>query len=386
MTTNITPTDGALPVLRADDPAELLAMARLTMGAVPRDRLILVGVTAQQQCAVLTASPLLDLVHPGGRDELERHLTRMREQGSAGAIAVLLLGDGYEEHGAVTVEDCHALLGPLVLHAAACMLPDPFALHVVWVLAGGQARRLELEIGEDEELESWMGPAVDLAPFDSTEAAAAAVLAGQELVSGRPSPGLADAGTALRLTPSTADVRDLPAMVHEAGSAVRRVRARTPATGGEREVFMTDCELLGRLLSALALDALHWELLALCVEHGEDRTIDRDQLLQTLVEDPSWTPHPDVTAGGSRYSTVADLRAVAEAALSAPDATTRELAWAAWRGLTAVMALLGWWNHRYSTAGELVDELAQREPDATLAPLLATLIDTPIRPAWWPDR
>ena len=80
-----------------------------------------------------------------------------------------------------------------------------------------------------------------------------------------------------------------------------------------------------------------------------------------------------------------EMRCVAAAALDGAEPGARGTARPAWRALTALLVLLGWWNHRFASAGSLVDELREREPDSTLAPLLTRMTDTPVFPAWWPS-
>ena len=80
-----------------------------------------------------------------------------------------------------------------------------------------------------------------------------------------------------------------------------------------------------------------------------------------------------------------EMRCVAAAALDGAEPGARGTARPALRALTALLVLLGWWNHRFASAGSLVDELREREPDSTLAPLLTRMTDTPVFPAWWPS-
>jgi hypothetical protein len=148
---------------------------------------------------------------------------------------------------------------------------------------------------------------------------------------------------------------------------------------------MTECEHISQLLAALAVDRLHWELLAQLVEHGGAPPIARETLLQELVRDPDRRPHEDVRAGGEVYVLLEEMRRIAGAALADAGPSARGTARPAWRALTALMVLLAWWNHRFATAGELIDELREREPDSTLAPLLSRMTDTPVFPAWWPS-
>ena len=83
---------------------------------------------------------------------------------------------------------------------------------------------------------------------------------------------------------------------------------------------------------------------------------------------------------------IEQARWAAAAAREAGPAQGRATAVEAWRALTAALTLLNWWNHRYASAGDLVDELDADERAQRLALLLRRLTDTPIHPAWWPRR
>lgn len=388
MTTEITPPPETHRTLRADQPAELLAAARLAFGTVPRDCLLMAGHSGCGTPPILTSSPVAEMLLGSGREHLEHHLTLLRERGRTAAVALLVIGDGTSPVDDDELAEWLGGLAPMVLDTAARMLPEPFPLHPLWVLGGGTVHQVLLERDEASAGGSvWISPPEDLPPFDRTHVAMEAVLEGRSVRQDLPGrQQLRCVGDRLELRPDpTASAADTAAMFSHTRTAVSRLGASTPRGRTQDEQFMTDCEQLGAMLSALAVDAVHWELLALCADRGSARSIDRESLLQQLTSDPSLRPHSDVCAGGDWYTTIELLREAAAAAMNGADPVSASVATAAWRGLTAVLSLLSWWNHRFAAAGELVDDLATRDPGSTLAPLLATLIDTPIVPAWWPE-
>ncbi len=363
MTTNTSPADPGRRLLDADDPAELLAEARLCLREDPTDALIMVGHGAPGLPPVLTCSSLQELLAPTGAEHVRHHLDLLRRRGGPRAHALIVVGDGYQELPEPAVHTILRRAGGL-LHAAARDL-EPAAFRLTSLRAAAGASCWDVLPTPDGVEPSRAGP---LRQFQDTRAAAAAVLTGHPLPQPEPAdPGLAEIGRRLRLPArdlaSSADIGELFAAEGGAG--------------------MTECEQLAAFLSAVAVDRLHWELLAQCVEHGADEVIDRETLLQVLVSDGRWRPHPDVCAGGTRYRALEALRVVAGAG-DAPGAPARATARSAWRALTALLVMLAWWNHRFATAGGLVDELWEREPESTLAPLLSRMTDAPIFPAWWP--
>lgn len=380
------PPSEDLSILHADQPAELLAAARLSFGTVPRDSLLLVGHSGTGSHPVMTRSPLLELRGRNGREHLEHHLTLMQERGCTGAVGMVVLRDGTEEVQEQELAEGVGRCASVVLHTASQMLPDPFDLHPLWVLAAGTARQVVLDCEEGgDDVAIGISPPAPLVPFDRTVTALDAVLAGRSL--GTTLPGretLAAVGQGLQLRPSYSDVRAAGHLLREARRSCARLGVREAASIHSDPAFMTDCERVGAMLSALALDSIHWEVLGLCVEHGTGRPIDRDTLLQELTSDPTRRPNEDVCAGGAWYSALELLREAAQGARHGGDPDSAARAADAWRGLTTVLALLAWWNHRFATAGEFVDDLVASDPDGTLAPLLSALIDAPIAPAWWP--
>ncbi|WP_422117377.1 hypothetical protein [Brachybacterium sp. UNK5269] len=380
MTTNTSPADPRRRLLDADDPAELLAEARLCLRESPTDALIMVGAGAPGLAPVLTCSSLQELLAPTGERHLHRHLELLRRRGGPQAHALIVVGDGYQDVPEPVVRAVLRQAGELLRCAARDLGPAPFALHSLRAAAGASCWEL-LAVRDGDGVEpSRAGP---LRPFQDTRAAAAAVLTGNPLPHPEPEdPVLAEIGHRLRLPPrDLATSADIGELFTAARTALGRLRAGSgpaPDAAG-----MTQCEQIAEFLSAVAVDRLHWELLAQCVEHGAEQRIERETLLQVLVSDPRWRPHPDVCAGGPWYQALERLRVVAGAG-DAPAAPARGTARSAWRALTALLVMLAWWNHRFATAGGLVDELREREPESTLAPLLSRMTDAPIFPAWWP--
>ncbi len=413
MTTDITPTGQGQPLHDPLDAAEVLARSRLSLHRVPVDRLILSA--AGDGPSMLTSSSLRDMMCVGGEADLVRHLEIIGRRGAREVHALLVLGDGYQDLLDDVVENVLGRCGALVLAAAAQADPDLVRLTHVQGAAAGRAWQITrpgpglLRPGdqspqkarsrrrspadqspEDEpahgEAHVALTPLGTLRAFEETSSAASAVLAGLRIPQPAQPPAQLEAiGRSLRPVPadlgSDADPGPLFAI---ARAALNPLVTRFDSLSEPDRV--TKCEHISALLSVLAVDRLHWELLAQCVERGNAERIDREMLLQQLVTEPHWQPHEDVCAGGEWYEGLERLRIVAAAATDELAPSHRSTARSAWRALTALLVLLAWWNHRFATAGELVDELWEREPDSTLAPLLSRMIDTPVFPAWWPRR
>lgn len=387
MTAHTTPPDHGRPLLVIQDAAELLAETRISLRETPSDCLILAGGGPGSR-PLLTRSSLADLLGPHGQEDLVRHLALMAERGSSVAHALIVLGDGYQDLLDPVVREVLLRVGALLRAAETSRSQGPGAAPVrllsIRGAASGSAWEIDRPPAADGTAEMSPRRTGALREFCDTRAAASAVLVGQ-LMPRRDehAQALLDIGSSLHVPPadlrSTADPAELFERAREALGAVT-APAGTPVDA-ER---MTKCEPVAALLSAVAVDRLHWELLAQCVERGGDRRIERETLLQRLVDDPDWAPHFDVCAGGSWYVGLERLRLVAGAAAAAATTPQRSTARSAWRALTTLLVLLAWWNHRFATAGGLVDELRDREPDSTLAPLLSRMTDTPIFPAWWP--
>lgn len=385
MTTNTPPAGSERRVLRTCDPSEFLAETRICLRQIPTDCLIVMACGDIGQPPVVTTSDLSDLLAPAGTDRLERHLELLLNRGSRRASAMIVLGDGQGDLPASALEELTVRLSAKILVTAAQLLPEPFPLDSLWVVGNAQCRQVLRgePVGNEERL--LVSPPQPLRPFQETRAAVEEVLVGRSVpLRPQDEPRLELVGRHLHLTrtdlDSTVDPGELFARARD---ALRRLRASVD--GPVDPSFVTDCEQVSELVSAVAVDRLHWELLALCVDRGNAASIDREQLLQVLVRDGSWAPDADVCAGGAWYEAIEQLRDVAAAGCADPVLPDHGIAREAWRGLTAMLVLLAWWNHRFATAGCLVDELWDREPASTLAPLLARMTDTPIFPAWWPS-
>ncbi|AXK44970.1 hypothetical protein [Brachybacterium saurashtrense] len=391
MTTDTTSANDDRHLRAAEDPAELLALARLNLAETPTDSLLLAGGGAGGSPPMLTRSSLGELLGPRGREHLARHLALMRERGSGPLRALVVIGDGHQQVLHAVIEEVLRRAGE-VLHevSAACEVglgagagPGPVRV----VQGAGAGLRWEVPPPGTSAGEAGMRPRAvgALAVFEDTSAAAGAVL------EGRPVPReeafadrLDELGAGLDLPAvDVASTVDPGALFATVRAALRPLLA-APETLAQHD-RMTKCEQVAALLSALAVDRLHWELLAQCVEHGGGREVERATLLQELVKDPERIPHEDVRAGGEWYIALSRLRAIAAAAQRGGTPAARSTARSAWRALTALLVLLAWWNHRFASAGALVDELRAREPESTLAPLLSRMTDTPIFPAWWPS-
>lgn len=385
MTTNTTPADNGRYLLSAEDPAELLAESLLCLHERPSDCLLMAGGGGPGAPPLITRSSLRDLLSPRGAEHLERHLGLMSIRGSHQAVALIVIGDGHQRVLDTVIEAVLLRAGELLRAAAESQPAESFELMSVHGAAAGRCWELrEAADGESGPRRRLVetGP---LREFSDTRTAATAVLdglsipqrQGQELL-------LTEIGRGMELpVTDIAATMDPGELFSSALTALEQLRLR-PSALRETE-GMTKCEQISALLSAVAVDRLHWELLAQCVERGEGRQIDRETLLQTLVSDRTWIPHGDVRAGGSWYEGLQWLRHIAAEARDSAPSGQRGTARSAWRALTALLVLLAWWNHRFATAGHLVDELWEQEPESTLAPLLSRMTDTPIFPAWWPS-
>lgn len=386
MSTDTTPADHERHLLGADDPAELLAEARLCLHDAPVDCLLLFAERTEDAPALITSSPLHNVLGADGGVRFARHLALVRERGSGPVRALIVLGDGYQDLLAPVVEDLLRRTGALVLEAARSL--DGGDGHGVSILGAAASTSWTLPHTRGGAGAAGQVALIGCGPlreFADTRSAASAVLNGHRI------PQLASHEEQLA---RIGEGLELPALdigsAEDPGTLFRTARAALDAllcdvgtmTATDR---MTKCEQVAALLSALAVDRLHWELLAQCVERGSAREIERETLLQQLVGDQDWRPHPDVCAGGEWYIGLQQLRSIAAAATRGSAPSRRGTARSAWRALTALLVLLSWWNHRFATAGGLVDELREQEPESTLAPLLSRMTDTPIFPAWWPS-
>lgn len=399
MTTNFQPSDSASPrLLRSEDPAELLAMAHLSFMSSPQDDLVLIGHRGDPSTPVITRSALSHLLDPARHHQLGRHLAMLQARGCSHAVALLVVGDGYrqvdEEHYAHA-----AIQGGLGLFtAAAALRPDPLQITAAWVLGEGSAHELRLLESPPDRPDITCSPPRLLRPFAETGEAAEAVLTGRALPCTAHMDLFTRIGATLPLATEMLDdgapaaqqtpLRNDPLPLAEAFSRAQTALRGIPATVQDPSspLLVTQCEQLARFLRAMAEQEALWELLALCAERGNAPMADLGDVLEEMFHNPDCIPHHDVQAGGSWFMAIEQARTAAAAARDRGPAQGRATAVEAWRALTAALTLLHWWNHRYASAGDLVDELDADERAQRLALLLRRLTDTPIHPAWWPRR
>ncbi len=86
----------------------------------------------------------MHLLVPEHRERLEAHYELMRERGCTAALALLVIGDGYDDVGDDEIIATASAAGTVLLHTAESMLPDPFPITTCWVLAAGTARQVIL--------------------------------------------------------------------------------------------------------------------------------------------------------------------------------------------------------------------------------------------------
>lgn len=337
-------------------------------------------------------------------------------------MALFVLGDGHEPLPPGLLGRASGLLGALLLRAARELLPDPVRIDACWVLGDGTGLRVLPGASGRDGVEVAVSPPCPLTPVRETAAAAHAVLEGRTVPTADRGQDAADErllcalGARLAAHPTLSSpsaaarasgrgaadeeerARTLPGTVEAARAVMGRVLARGEQLGGHMarassagsagsgpaDLSMTDCEPLAELILLLGVGMLDWRLFALCVSRGRAEPLPAEDLLDHLVEDPSLTPHVDVRAGGAWFRDLQRLRVVCGEIAGGPAGPAAGAGEAAWRATTAVLTLLHWWDHRFASAADLIEELWEVQPDSSLAPLLARLIDPPISPAWRP--
>jgi hypothetical protein len=397
-------------VLHADEPAELLAQARLFLGSVPRDSVVLIGHDADRRAPLATMVSLHDvLLDLGHREEapavpatdslLGAQVAALHGHGCAGAFALVVLGDGYEPCADEKLVDLAHWAAAQVVTAAREMDGD-FALPEACLVIEGEATRVRV-LGTDRD-------GVDLAvraegaipAVEDTMIAAQAVAAGwvvpDEDVEGRRRlrrvgaivrTALADAA---RPDASSADGRPVPDPDRVAASLWR---LRRGADAGLEGRSVSECEHLLPMISALAPDDGWNTVLRMLVQEGSvpEKGLGDcpEDVLLTLIEDPRRRPGVNVRAGGSLYEAVVDLRwmlagAIEEDMADGTGLPESDLA-RTWVHASVVLGLVAWWNHRFATAGHIAEEIGRRPGREDLARLLTHLTEGPLRPAWRPD-
>lgn len=382
--------------LRADQPAELLAEARLLLGAVPRDCLILVGHVRRRSAPFLARIGLERPLLAGPEDGRLAHLLeQMARQGCTGAFGLVVLGDGYErgprdQEVAAAISWCAALL------IEAARRPDPFDVPEMWVLAeerafdvlvrpvAGTPEGTDAPDGagapsSDEAFDLAISPPQVLPPVDSTLVAAQAVAAGEALPVERP-----EVEAALERARPRIDAlrRRLPAPPLEiawerAVAALSRL-GREPADPSGAD-HVTDCEHVAALLDLCDAPEGADTLLSLAVPSRPGSPTAGGACIDQLLTDPSLRPHRRICAGGHWYETLMALRRLCRPEGAGPGVEPPDQAWVS---LTLALALLAWWNQRHATAAELAEEVLARRPGHGLALCLLQMTGIPVRPAW----
>lgn len=368
--------------LRIQDPAEELAASALLMGRAPRDCLLLIESSGGEE-HLLSCTPLTELWAPGGREALEAHLGSFRERGGICALALIVLGDGYEQVGEESVEEVAGMGAGQVLSAARLLLPEPFPIDGVWTIGGGRARLSVLRSLDSAGIELLVSPPVRLAPQEETRTAARAVLEGIPLPRSEAErigrlALIADASadlaeleggrTAATHSPAEAVTPALP-VLGEAAAALARERWRS----GAGLLEGTAASVLEALRAAAAENGA-WDLLLACASRSGGDVSCADRVLPSLAEDPALAPGEELRPGGSWMLALEELVEVAELWEGAPSG--------AHRALRALLAMLAWWNLCGATAGVHIDMMLLEDPDDALGHLLAALLRSGITPAW----
>src|SRR5699024_9545441 len=139
----------------------------------------LAGRAAAGTAAMITSSPLRELLGPRGRSSLRHHLALMRERGTVAVHALIVLGDGHQSLLAGVVEDVLRRAGAVVHEAARDPGGDdgvPLAVHGAASASCWSVQSLSGPEGASEVRVTACGP---LREFDDTRAAATAVLCGR---------------------------------------------------------------------------------------------------------------------------------------------------------------------------------------------------------------
>lgn len=403
--------------LRADDPSELLAEARVTLGCVPRDCLVMIGHSARRSSPLATRVALRDVGDGPGGVDLPRHLELLERAGCDGAFAIVLAGDGFETVEQSRTDDARRVALEVV-RAAALRGPGGFDVPEAWVVSDGWADSLALTPEDDGtfalRLHQQQEPLT--APRDT-------LVGVQEIHAGRMVPEedhalereLREIGDALRHVETRAEgpevgcsVFEIAARWHSLPGALGRARAAARAPGADADAseaapgggvsedapdrrpgwsasFMTQCEPLAEVRDLLAapdaaLALLH--VLAGLEQDAPDGGLDGlVRLVARLSDDPSLRPSASICAGGEWFQSLHEMRMACEGTGSAPMVGASA---AAWTALGTVLAVLSWWNHRFASADDLAQEIGMRGDDEVLALFLLQIARARVRPAWRP--
>lgn len=370
--------------LRADSPAELLAEARMAMGAVARDCLILIGHAGRRSSPVVTRIPLEDRGGPQA-ELVDGLLEQMARQGCTGAFGLVVLGDGYER--GPREADVAEAIGwcALVLATASERTPHPFDIPELWVLAHERAIDVLLRPvpdpggGDEPSFDLAIGPPEVLPPLDSTLVAAQAVAEGRTLPAARPEVDVAleDARPRIAALRGRLPAPPLELAWERSLAALARLAGGAHRPGSDEH--MTDCEHVAAFLDLCdAVDAID-TLLTLAFPSHRGLELSPGAGIDVMLTDPTARPHQRICAGGHWYEGLGTLRRLARDPHGSGGPGHADQAWVS---LSCVLAVLAWWNQRYATAAELAQEVLADLPDHGLALCLDQMTMAPIRPAW----
>lgn len=406
--------------LRAGDPAELLAQTRLLMRDVPRDCVVLIGHRGRREVRCGARLDLTQVLGPRGHERVGALLRGLRAQGADGAFGVVLLGDGltgcctpelFSSLGMLPGEGLDLLGEEPCTDPAECLsraagehaavrvlsmlaLGEVTGLEIpeLWVIGGGWATEVLVRpappehLADEPELEVALGPLTALAALDSTLVAAQAVGEGERL----PMPSTAGIGAvrALLAAGAGADVsRTLPRPPimdtwRELVQALDLLRAQGAAP--EPDQCMTVCERLCTFVADLAATSRRDEFLEAVVLRGQGAKACSLALPLQVLTDPAFCPDESIRAGGSWFQGMHDaVRMIGPAPGTAWEVTGSILR-SGWANLSSCLALVAWWDHRFATAGDLVDAVLEAMPEHSLARLVALVLEGPQMPCWDP--
>lgn len=378
--------------LRIHEPAELLAHVGLLMGAVPRDSVALLGIGDASTTGLALRSDLDIVLGDSGVEMLDHMLGILGQHGAREAAAIVVLGDGYDDRDQEEMLADGAPAAATMIRAAGGQ--GDIEIGEVWIVGGGTAWRLRLAEPPypgapwwETELEL-RGPEI-LADEESTLVAAQAVAAGESLprsgadpVITRLAPVLADlSATARRVVLPRPPLREVWADALAALAAPGVV-----ADEGDRAAIVTACERIIDLVGDIASVACRDQMMALMVGRGHrPGELTPDEAI-SIMTGSQRRPHSSVCAGGEWYET---LRRIEESirpeevggVCSLPARMVN-----GWASVSCLLALMAWWNHRFATAGALVDRVLALRPEHSLARLADVMASRPVAPGWMPLR
>lgn len=371
--------------LRIHDPAEILALIRLELGAPPRDSIALVGFRDRRATVLSLRFDLLPLLRGDAAASLEEVLEVLARAGATGAAGVVVVGDGYEPVGEGRAES-EGVPGALRVLAAA--LGSAIELPELWVVASGGARPVRIDaprpVGPDDELTVLLGDPVPLAAEDSTLVAAQSAFAGVRRPRGSEDALVLSVRALLAAGVGASAPCRLPRPRIEetwrrAAAALREVeRGRGD---GDPACEMSACELVRELVLDLASTARRDALLGHLITRGQGTAAAAGEDAIELLMDPSRRPHESICAGGSRYEVLRLVEAATRPAAGAGPGDGDPRLVSGWANTAAMLAVLAWWNHRFATSAELVDAILRVRPDHSMARLVA-LLNEQVMPPW----